>query len=91
MRWVPRHLDCGKLSTKLGHEVLAEQVVEVLGWVDNIPEHMVIWVAADWVVKEASDIFKEAGPHVARAVGIVEAIGSQVAGDVHEKCIDIIG
>lgn len=87
---MPRHLDGGKLSTKLRHEVLTEQVVEVLGWVDNIPEHMVIWVAADWVVKEASDIFKEAGSHVARAVRIVEAIGSQVAGDVCEKRVDII-
>ena len=65
--------------------------MEVLGWVDNVPEHVVIWVAADWIIKEASDILKEARAHVARTVGIAEAIRSKVAGDIVEECVDIIG
>ena len=27
-------LDCGDLGTQLGHKIIAQDVVEVLGWVD---------------------------------------------------------
>lgn len=63
----------------------------MFGRVDDVPKHMVIWVATDWIIKEASNVLKKAGAHVAGAQSIGEAVSRQIAGDVGEKCIGIVG
>ena len=57
--------------------------MDVLGWVDNVPDNMVLWISTVLIIKEAR-------AQVTRVNGIGEAVSGQVAGKVAEECLGII-